>query len=192
MKKILTLVLALLCGAVVAEEAEKTVKLVPGAACHVWDENAKTKPEAPPAGGFVDKHEEYFSRESLEGDKQLKGLLTAYKPFFLIWSGFLKIDKPGRYRLTVMRAEARGNVHDWAESNIRLVVQKRNLIELKPGEKKKSGSALVSLTAGMHPVIIQANLTPNSHAFTLLCAQETAVKAKVISPAALYHQDDED
>ncbi len=184
MKKTLSLLLALLCGGVIAEEV-KTVKLAPGAACYAWNQNVNERPKDPPLGGFVDTAES-FAGSNIKASDDLKSLAADKHRKFVMWEGFLKIDADGQYKFALQG--------DPKFNTVKVFINDRQLVQLQKGGPVSSVGA-VSLKTGMAKIRITFNNhsgIPRNAGFKLRYSLGDSMKTTDVTPAMLYHQDNED
>ncbi len=185
MKKTLTLLLALLCGAVIANEA-KTVKLAPGIACYAWNLNVNERPKDPSLGGFVDTAEG-FAGNNIGASDDLKILARDGHHNFVMWEGFLKIETDGQYKFAIQG--------DPRYATAKVYVNDRLLVQLQKGGPVTSVGT-ISLKPGMAKIRItfnNHNAEPRYTGFKLKYSRGNSMKSTDVTPAMLYHQvEDED
>ena len=181
--KTLLMLSAALCVCTEAFAAGK-IRLAPGASCFAWNQNTKSKPDAIPAGGFVDESNRFFWRNIHQCD-ELKNLNGAS---FIRWEGYLQVPKTQNYRFSL-------TTHGYADrdATIKIFLNSQPLLT-----KQENGSDTVTASASLKRGFVHIRIylnpnRPNSEvSFSLKYAGINAMKMTDIIPSGLYHKVDEE
>ena len=169
---------ALLTG--ICLTAKEKIRIAPGASCYAWNVNTKSKPNTVPNGGFVDEGNSFNSKNI----HQCEELKSIGGQAFIMWEGYLQVPKTQNYRFTLTIP----NGWDSSHANIKIFLNNQLLITRNVKEANTL-SASASMKRGFVKLRIYHNPTFGIHAeFILKFAGANAMKMTNITPAALYHQ----
>ena len=179
-RKIVSAAVLLLAGMVSLCANAKEVKLAPGAACFVWNEDTPVMPKSVPVGGFVDNGIG-FNAENTRG--KIDGLSHR---FFAVWEGYVKIPKAGNYAFVLTTED---NV------NAEVFINRKSVLKRLRGPRvPNTMTGNISLPGGMTHVRIFFN-GGNSYlarSFTLKFGLATGMKRTDIVPSKMYHEPEDE
>ena len=178
-RKIVSAAVLLLAGMVSLCANAKEVKLAPGAACFVWNEDTPVMPKSVPVGGFVDNgigFDEHNIRRKING--------LNYR-FFAVWEGYVKIPKAGNYAFVLTTDN---------EVSAEVFVNRKSVLKRLRGHRvPNTMTGNLSLPGGMTHVRIFFNGgDANSRTFSLKFGLVTGMKRTDIVPSKMYHEPEDE
>lgn len=189
MKKIMLAAMAILvCSGVYAKPAKK-VRLAPGAACYVWNEDTTTKPQTPATGAFVDTCD-FFEALNIKKCNETKNI---ERNFFVMWEGYLQVPQSGDY---VFNLQPRGDVY-----TVKVFINGKTLFDYSWNKSKTTLTGQISLKRGFARVRIYTSIGKIGYGhpggrdrsgFDITTKPAKAMKTSSVSPATLFHKIDDE
>ena len=174
MMRIVSVLLMLLLGVSLTAAPKKKIRIAPGAACYVWNQDTINKPNTVPTGAFVDESTG-FSSDNIHKCEELR---TLRENIFIMWDGYLRIPKTGKYRFT-LSVSAASRVAAKVFLNGEQVIYRM-------ARGATAVTAQATLKKGFVKVRIYMN-PANGHHFGLKFAPATGMNSTSITPGGLYH-----
>lgn len=178
-RKIVSAAALLLAGMVSLCANAKEVKLAPGAACFVWNEDTPVMPKSVPVGGFVDNGIK-FHVDNISG--KIGGLNSR---FFAVWEGYVKIPKAGNYAFVLTTENG---------VSAEVFVNRKSVLKRRDGRGvPNTMTGNLDLPGGMAHVRIFFNggFYPGRE-FTLKFGPATGMKRTDIVPSKMYHEPEDE
>jgi hypothetical protein len=167
--------------------AKPKVRLAPGAACYVWNEDTTTKPQTPATGTFVDTCD-FFDAWNIEKCNETKNI---EKNFFVMWEGYLQVPQNGDY---VFNLQTRSDVY-----TVKVFINGKTLFDYSRNKSKTTLTGQISLKRGFARVRIYTSIGKlgwkdpgKCSGFDITTKPAKAMKTSSVSPATLFHKIDDE